>query len=84
MGGELGFYTLHVVTEIDKQVSFIHGELDFAKVYNWQTSFLMAHYLLSQKKELQIIPNAAHNLTLEAPEQYFGNVNSFLKKLGGK
>lgn len=75
---------LNIIDEISvirKPVMVVQGEYDYAigieqaqMIYNALTG------VPRSEKELMIIPNAAHNLNIEAEETYFQSIQSFLKK----
>ncbi len=75
---------LNIIDEIaviQKPVLVLQGEYDYAigvKQANMIYDALTG--VPKDKKELHIIPNAAHNLNLEAPDQYFDIVKSFFDK----
>lgn len=59
----------------------IQGDKDYAiGVEQGKMIFDALTGIPADKKELVIIPNAAHNLNLEAEEIYFGAVKAFLDK----
>lgn len=69
------------IGEIKTPMLVLQGGLDYNIgikqadiIYNSLTS------VAEENKELVIIPNAAHNLTIEAPEEFFGSVKSFFDK----
>lgn len=67
--------------KIKKPVLVIQGEYDHAiGVGQAKMIYDALQNVPQDKKELQIIPDAAHNLNMEAPEQYFGTVRSFLAR----
>lgn len=69
------------IANIKIPVLVIQGEYDYVVGLKQAN---MIYYALKNvpknKKELVIIPNVAHNLTIEAPEAYFGSVKSFFDK----
>lgn len=69
------------IGEIKTPMLVLQGELDYnigikqaGIIYNSLTS------VAEGNKELVIIPNVAHNLTIEAPEEFFGAIKSFFDK----
>jgi pimeloyl-ACP methyl ester carboxylesterase len=66
------------IATIKTPVLVIQGEYDY--VVGIEQASMIYDALKNvpmDKKELVIIPNVAHNLTVEAPDNYFGNVKSF-------
>ncbi len=66
------------ITTIKIPVLVIQGEYDY--VVGLKQANMIYEALKNvpeDKKELVIVPNVAHNLTIEAPEAYFGSVKSF-------
>ncbi|MBC9795966.1 alpha/beta fold hydrolase [Sinomicrobium weinanense] len=75
---------LNIIDEIaviTKPVLVLQGESDYA-IGVEQANMIYKHLksVPEGKKELKIIPNAAHNLNLEAEELYFDTVKSFFGK----
>jgi len=73
--------TIDDISSIKIPVLVLQGEFDYAigpkqanKIYDALKN------VPEHKKELVIIPNAAHSLVIEAPEAYFGSVKSFFDK----
>ncbi|WP_335966676.1 alpha/beta hydrolase [Galbibacter sp. PAP.153] len=69
------------ISKISKPVLVVQGQYDYAigigqakMIYEALKSVPVA------KKELIIIPNAAHNLNMEAQKQYYMAINSFFAK----
>ncbi|HET8737262.1 MAG TPA: alpha/beta hydrolase [Pricia sp.] len=69
------------IAVINKPVLVVQGEYDYAigvKQANMIYDALTG--VPKDKKELHIIPNAAHNLNIEAPDHYYEIVKSFFDK----
>ncbi|MGH2624139.1 MAG: alpha/beta hydrolase family protein, partial [Sphingobacterium sp.] len=59
----------------------MQGEMDYAVGPNQAKMIYNALTDLDQKnKRLKMIPNAAHNLNMEAENEYYATLLSFLKK----
>lgn len=69
------------ITNIKTPVLVIQGEYDYVVGIKQANMIYDAlKNVPKNKKELVIIPNVAHNLTIEAPDTYFGRVKSFFDK----
>lgn len=69
------------LSKITKPLLVIQGEYDY--VIGLKQANMIYGALKNvpeDKKELVIIPDVAHNLTIEAPDAYFGSVKSFFDK----
>lgn len=72
---------LDELTAIHKPVSVIQGEYDYnVGIKQANLIYDALKGVPESKKELHIIPNAAHNLNMEAEDTYFHLVKSFFDK----
>lgn len=72
---------LNEIGVIHKPVLVIQGEYDYViGVKQAEMIFNALKGVSEDEKELKILPNASHNLNLEAEEQYYHSVKAFFDK----
>ncbi|MGS2739684.1 alpha/beta fold hydrolase [Sinomicrobium sp. M5D2P17] len=78
------YNNLNIIDEIGvitKPILVVQGEYDYSIGFKQANKIYAALKKVPEnKKELHIIPNASHNLNMEAGEAYFDIVKSFLDK----
>lgn len=72
------------IAVINKPVLVLQGEYDYAiGVEQGKMIYNGLKGVATDKKTLKIIPNASHNLNIEAEELYYNTVKSFFDKYNG-